>query len=73
MKNLDKKTPIKYAIDVDDLSGWQSNVWKEWTDEEKLEYARYLDRDSGRQAIKVFIFLLFVFGFLMWFGFNNPF
>ena len=55
------KTPTQYSGLKPDLDEHFLSYWKKWTDSEKLEYVRYLERDTYRRAFSyIFIFLLFV-------------
>ncbi|MCL6096294.1 MAG: hypothetical protein M1444_01225 [Patescibacteria group bacterium] len=73
MNNELGKTPTKYAGLKPDLDDSFLPYWKKWSDEEKLEYVRYLERDTIRGTFKftifIIIFLIIIFIFLY---FGNP-
>lgn len=53
------KTPIKYSGLKPDLDENFLSYWTKWTDEEKLEYVRYLERDTYMHAFTIFSLIIF--------------
>lgn len=74
MKNTELgKTPTKYSGLKPDLDESFLPYWSKWTDKEKLEYVRYLERDTYKHAFTIFFFIiLFVILLVLFWIYGTP-